>query len=143
MGSKPNITQEQVDKVKFYLNNERYQSLSMTEIGTLVGVSASTVSRVKKGEFDKPPEQPPAQELTATNPQAYTLIPYEELVKLIRYEMTIKELLDCCILSNISDELVFLPLNPLNRTLSRCIPEEYEAQLAELRLHKSEDHDTM
>lgn len=150
MGSKPNITQEQVDKVKNYLQDSKYAKLTLAEIAVLCSVSVATVSRVKKGEFDKPeppvPVPAPAPKPAAPTsefPQHYTLIPYEEMKKLIRYELAIQELLNACTLSNVSDELLYCSMNALNRTLLRVIPEEYEACIEDARLHKAATCDTM
>jgi hypothetical protein len=144
MGTKPNITQEQVDKIKNYLQDNKYAKLTLAEIAVLCNVSVATVSRVKKGEFDKPKPVAPAPATPASEfPQHYTLIPYEEMKKLIRYELAVQELLNACTLSNVSDELLYCSMNALNRTLLRVIPEEYEACIEDARLHKAATCDTM
>jgi hypothetical protein len=149
MGSKPNITQEQVDKIKSYLQDIKYAKLTLAEIAVLCSVSVATVVRVKKGAYDKPePPAPkpvtPAPAAPASEfPQHYTLIPYEEMKKLIRYELAVQELLNACTLSNVSDELLYCSMNALNRTLLRVIPEEYEACIEDARLHKAATCDTM
>ena len=117
------ITQPVIDAVKKYLTDPAYENLTLQEIARLSGVSYSTVTRIKAGQYDN------ANNSTEEISGVTTTIPYEELKRLINYETTVKELISACIVSDVGVNDLFLPRQVFNRTLKRLGPDEVAAQL--------------
>ena len=126
------LTQDTIDLIKMYLNDEKYTALTLKEIAAITKTSMQTVSRVKAGQYDQPkPEVPKAPKIPDDG--AVTVIPYEELRKLLEYETAIKEILDAALLSEHNPNMLFIPSPVVYRTLIRVCPSEVQAQLLKLQ----------
>lgn len=121
------VTTEIISTVYKYLEDPKYNGLTDAEIATLVGVSLSTLGRIKHGEYDhllKPNE--PVQ----LNNVVHATIDYAELQHLFACEKLVKEMLDATKLSDTGDDELYFPRRILTNICRRYVPD-----LVEKRLH--------
>lgn len=118
------ITKEMILKVKRYLNEDAYNILTISEIASLVGVSATTVSRIKSGEYDGMLE-----EIPATIDGVTTVIPYEELHKLMVYEQIVREIIANTTLSTSAEDMLYFPKYITHNILTRYVPDLVQERL--------------
>ena len=117
------VTKEIVVTVKAYLKD--HPNLTHLEVGKLTGVSGSTVSRIRNGQYDYLID---AQEQAVT-----TSIPYEEFRRLLVCEAVVKDILNGSILSENENNMLYLSFTRLNKILNRHIPELVETRLSALK----------
>ena len=126
------VTKEIIEKAKDYLLN--FPKLNNSEIGSLCGVSGSTVSRIRNGDYDYMLDAGANEGGQAVT----TSIPYEEFKKLWAYETVMKELLANCKLFDSDETVLFLASKAFTRILNNYIPDEVEKRLTELQAEKTE-----
>ena len=117
-------------KIKQYLLDPRH--LTLDEIARLTGVGATTVSRVKAGEYDHLLDSDSVSD--SEIPGNITQIPYEELKNLIKCEQFITELFAMAVASDRDDDELYFPRHPLSAALKRYFPDAYAAKLDTVRI---------
>ena len=126
------VTKEIVEKAKDYLAN--FPKLNHIEIGALCGVSGSTISRIKNGDYDYMLDAG----VNEGGQTVTTSIPYEEFKKLVVCESIVKEILQSCLLSENDENTLFISYKVVGSILNRHIPNEVEKRLTELQEEKTE-----
>lgn len=117
-------------KIKQYLLDPRH--LTLDEIARLTGVGATTVSRVKAGEYDHLLDSDSVGD--SEIPGNITQIPYEELKNLIKCEQFITELFAMAVASDRDDDELYFPRHQLSAALKRYFPDTYTAKLDTVRV---------
>lgn len=117
-------------KIKQYLLDPRH--LTLDEIARLTGVGATTVSRVKAGEYDHLLDTDSVG--NSEIPENITKIPYEELKNLIKCEQFIAELFAMAVASDRDDDELYFPRHYINAALKRYFPDTYAAKLDTVRV---------
>ena len=127
--SKTTVTKEIVKKVLEY--NEKYSQLTRTEIGTLCNISVTSVSRILSGEYDHLLKKEPD---TAT-----TVIPLEDLKRLVACEYAVNGILKLCKLSTGIDGELFIDYKSVFSILKAYLPDDVSKRLEELKKGESEN----
>lgn len=115
------VTPEVVQKVKKYLYDEKYLSLTLEEIASLTGTSPTTVHRIKTGEYDI--QQTELKNVVAAQ------IEYNELHHLFECEAIVKELLEISILSDVDEDTLYFPRKTSHIIINRHVPDMVAARL--------------
>lgn len=123
------IDRELTIKIKQYLLDPRH--LTLDEIARLTGVGATTVSRVKAGEYDHLLDSDSVGDSEISG--NITKIPYEELKNLIKCEQCIAELFAMAVASDRDDDELYFPRHQLSAALKRYFPDTYTAKLDTVR----------
>lgn len=129
MTRRARITPEAVRTVKNYLSDAKYENLTLVEISTLSGVSTATVTRIKNGEYD---------DLLTVNTEekeesVSTIIPLDDLKRLVACEYVVNAILRQCELSDRYDNTLFIHSNVIHGVLKAYLPEEVENRLETLK----------
>ena len=117
-------------KIKQYLLDPRH--LTLDEIARLTGVGATTVSRVKAGEYDNLLDSDSVGDSEISG--NITKIPYEELKNLIKCEQFLTELFAMAVASDRDDDELYFPRHRLSEALKRYFPDAYTAKLDAVRI---------
>lgn len=123
------IDKEIVIKVKNYLDNEIYKGLKDTEIGTLCGISDSSVSRIRNGYYD----DLLVEDVDESKPECITSIPYEELEYLLKCKSIVNYILATATLSDKLDNALFIQSGHLFTVLKNTLPDEVDCVLSKLK----------
>lgn len=116
--------------IKQYLLDPR--RFTHDEIAKLTGVSTSTVSRVKLGEYDHLLDASSVDDSEIS--RNITQIPYEELKNLIKCEQFVAELFAMAIASDKDDDELYFPRHYINATLRRYFPDTYATKLEAVKV---------
>ncbi len=131
-----NVTKEIVLETKKYLSNK---TLKLREVGLLVGVSQSTVSRIKAGEYDYlfEPQQTELPLEDDTKNVNVTNLDYKELSRLLVSEFSLNELtmrlFNHATLNKNNNEKLYFSSNIIDDFLQRNFPKEYLEKLEQLK----------
>lgn len=126
--SKVKVTKELVLKVKEYKSNDKYSNLTQGEIALLCGTTGTSVSRILNGEYDHLLSGTPSASDDVT-----TVIPYEELKRLVACEYCIDAILQMCKLSEKIDGALFIDYKATFGLLKAHVPEKVNARVEELK----------
>lgn len=129
--SKDLVTKELVEKVKSYLSDDKYSALTYGEVGILCEISASTVSRIKNGNYDCL-LTPVKKEVKPVN-GVDVHIDYDTLDHLMKCEYAVNAILKNSILSTGYDGGLFIDYKVIYGILRAYVPVETEKRLQELR----------
>lgn len=130
------VTKEIVLETKKYLGNK---TLKLREVGLLVGVSQSTVSRIKAGEYDylfeqQQTELPLEDDTKNVN---VTNLDYKELSRLLISEFSLNELaiglFNHATLNKNNNEKLYFPPSIIDDFLQRNFTSEYHEKLEQLK----------
>ena len=116
------LAKETIAEVKKYA--EKYPDLTQADLGRFLGIGQSAVSRILNGEYD---DKPPIE----------TQIPYETYRRLVMCEEVVKEILRNAKTHYGEEDLLFVDYRVLSGILARCLPEEFEAKIKELKGEKN------
>lgn len=129
------VTKEVVEKVKSYLSNDKYNNLTHEEIALLCGTSATSVSRIKNGEYDHLLE--PVE--NANTDDVLVPIDYKTLKHLIACEDAVEKLINCAKLSNNYEGTLFIDYKVVFGILKAYVPEDVIRKLEELNREEESD----
>ena len=120
------ITKEIVETTKRY--DKKFPNMTRHELAKLVGISSASVSNIVNGMYDHILTETTTPEATVTSD-----IPYEQYKRLVQCELCITELLNSAVASMNAEDMLFIDYRNVNAILQKCMPEEYEQRLRELR----------
>jgi len=130
--SKTIVTKEIVEKVKSYLDKDKYGNLTHDEIALLCGTSATSVSRISNGQYDHLLK--PVEKITQSNTDDVNVaIDYETLKHLMACEYAVKAILDNSKLSTGYDGALFIDYKVVYGILKAYLPDDTNRKLEELK----------
>lgn len=127
------VDKDLVSKVKRLTSDPKYSQLTYDEIALLCGTSATTVSRVVKGTYDRLLSEPPVVNIPTATGSAITKIPYEELKYLHKCEAVIDFIFANAELSTGIKNGLFIPSGKIYESLKELLPERVDRKVNELK----------
>jgi hypothetical protein len=126
------VSPEKVKEVKSYLSDVKYENLTFVEIGKLCDVSNSTVTRINNGDYDDllVVNSTKSEE---TSESATTIIPLDDLRRLVACEYIVDAILRQTRLSDKYDNTLFIHAGALHGILRAYLPEDVEDRLETLK----------
>lgn len=115
------IDNEPITKVKKYITDDKYKVLKDAEVAILCDTSASTVSRIRNGYYDKPDTD--TVNVPITYDRLKRLIACEEIVNAMLREATLHENIENTLYVN--NKVVF-------KALSTYLPDDVGKRIVEL-----------
>jgi hypothetical protein len=113
------VTPDVVQAVKRYLSDPKYQALTVTEIGMMTGISATSVSRISNGEYDHLLEQ---QKVSAS-------IDLLELQHLFACEQIVKDMIACSKLDDTQEDSLYFPRHKADAIVKKYVPDMVQERL--------------
>lgn len=123
------VTVDVLERTRQYLNNPKYESLTDRELATLIGISYTTLGRIKHGDYDHllEPKQP-----ELTHNVVHATIEYAELQHLFACEQLVKDLLEVTKISDLYENELYFPGHITNNLFKKHLPHLVEARLEKL-----------
>ena len=114
------ITNEIVEEVKKYAS--KYPDMTQNDMARLVGISPASVSNILNGTYKEEKEK-----------VVESQIPHETYRRLVMCEEAFKEILRNARTAYGEEDLLFVDYRTVSSILKRCLPEEFEERLNEIK----------
>ena len=131
------VTKEIVKKVLSYKADEKYSQLTYEELGLLCGTSATSISRIFRGDYNHLLKEDKA--LVEVDTGATTIIPLEDLKHLVACEYAVNTILKICKLSTNIDGALFIDYKSVFSILRAYVPDDVGTRLEELKRGENEN----
>lgn len=131
------VTKEVVEKVKNYLSDDKYSSLTHDEIGLLCGTSATSVSRISNGQYDHLLK--PIEKVEINTDDVTVAIDYQTLKHLMACEYAVEKLINLSKPSTGYDDILFIDFKVVYGILKAYVPEDINRRFEELKREEEEN----